>query len=126
MWITDILLSLTVPALALMAFPAVYHWADRYHVSLDGPSIAATSFALALVWIQLGGMLLGFFRLLNPLFAAIWLIIGIVLAVSKIKTIRSQSRPSLSLSAPLILGLPCRPGIGMIWSTTWHCLVFFP
>ena len=105
MWITDILLSLTVPALALIAFPVVYHWAERHRVSLDGPSFAATSFALALVWIQLGGMLLGFFRLMTPLFAAIWLLAGIILALPKIKKIRLQSRPSFSLSAPLILGV---------------------
>ncbi|MGC4122307.1 MAG: phospholipid carrier-dependent glycosyltransferase [Myxococcales bacterium] len=90
----DLVWSLTVPALALIGWPAVALFRRRF--ALDGRTAVAASFAVALLFCQAGAMLLGFLGLLRAWAVIAWTATGFVLASG----IAWRTRKAPALPAP--------------------------
>jgi hypothetical protein len=80
MLVRDLLLSFTAPLLALPAASLAGAWARRARVELAVETHAAASFALLLVWLQAGGMVLGAVGALRALPALGWIAAGAIAA----------------------------------------------
>jgi hypothetical protein len=100
MFARDLLLSLAAPLLALPAASLAGAWARHACVELDAETHAAASFALLLVWLQAGGMVLGAAGALGALPALGWVAAG---AVGASVGARRVSLPSLRPAHALVL-----------------------
>ncbi len=81
MWVTDLLVSLCVPACALVGAPAVVAFSRRSNTALDFSTGFAAALALGLLCVQAGGMLFGFLHVLSGAALAAW---GVVMALGAI------------------------------------------
>jgi Dolichyl-phosphate-mannose-protein mannosyltransferase len=77
-WLPDLLRALVLPALAACGLGPVDAWQRRAAQPLDGATRIAAAFALALGWLEVGGMILGFAHALRPATVIGWTALGVV------------------------------------------------
>jgi 4-amino-4-deoxy-L-arabinose transferase-like glycosyltransferase len=77
----DLALSLAAPALSVPAASALSAALRRARLELDAETHAAAAFALALAWMQAGGMLLLTIGALDATSAGAWLVAGVAVAL---------------------------------------------
>ncbi len=105
MWEKDFALSFCIPLLAVLGWPVTTHFKNHYRVEMPSSLCLAMSYAVALAYIQCGGMILGFIHFLHPLGSLVWLALGILAsAVIWIRLDRPWPSSKLKLSPPLVLG----------------------
>ncbi len=110
MWIQDLVRALALPALAVCALGPVDVWQRRTTRPLDGATRAATAFALALGWLEVGGMLLGFTHALRPALVVAWVALGAaagLYAGRPWKALLPRDRPSPWLAVALVAVAAC-------------------
>jgi 4-amino-4-deoxy-L-arabinose transferase-like glycosyltransferase len=96
----DLLVSCSAPLLAAPAASVVAAWSQRAGVTLDAETHAAMAFALALAWLQTGGMVLLTAGVLTLPAALAWIAAGVVLAFA---IARKVSLPALRPAHALLL-----------------------
>ncbi len=98
----ELCLALIVPVLAWWASPAVAWWQKRSGVMLNSATAAAGSLALVLLWLQLGGMLLGFCHLLAAPWVVSWVLVGLAAGGCSYR-----KSPGVVRLSPAGVWLPC-------------------
>jgi hypothetical protein len=80
-WWADIAASGAVPLFGLCGYPFVRLWEIRSGTPLQPTTRLAAAFALALAFVQAGGMFLGFAHELRATWVVVWLVLGAAAAV---------------------------------------------
>jgi 4-amino-4-deoxy-L-arabinose transferase-like glycosyltransferase len=102
----DALRALVLPVLAVCALGPVDAWQRRASRPLDGATRLAAAFALALGWLELGGVVLGFSHTLRAPFVIGWTAIGAAaaLGVQRPRLPRVRLSPWLAIAAVAACG----------------------
>src|SRR5580693_3711218 len=102
----DALRALVLPALGLCALGPVDAWQRRASLPLDLATRLACAFALALGWLEVGGVVLGFSHTLRLPFVITWIAIGVgaAFAVGRPRVPRVRVSPWLVIAAVAVCG----------------------